>query len=75
MSDPGVLSVMSELVHYSRDDEVAVLTIDNPPVNALATPVMDGIRAAVEHASADYEVSSIVLAGAGKTFVAGADIQ
>ena len=55
-------------------DGVAVLTIDNPPVNALAQGVWDAIDDTVARASADPGVNAIVLIGAGPTFVAGADI-
>src|SRR5262245_13128035 len=66
---------MSELVHYEVQDRVAVLTIDNPPVNALAQGVWEAIDAAVARAAADHAVDAIVLIGAGTTFVAGADIN
>src|SRR4051812_4510287 len=66
---------MSELVHYDVTDRVAVLTIDNPPVNALAPAVWLAIDAAVARAVADSAVDAIVLIGAGSTFIAGADIK
>jgi 3-hydroxyacyl-CoA dehydrogenase len=66
---------MSEFVHYEVLDRVAVLTIDNPPVNALAQGVWEAIDAGVARAAADSAVDAIVLIGAGSTFVAGADIN
>src|SRR5215831_13376748 len=66
---------MSELVQLKNLDGVAVITIDNPPVNALGPGVPEGIGAAVARASQDEDVSAIVLIGAGRTFVAGADIK
>ena len=66
---------MSELVHYDVRDRVAVLTIDNPPVNALGPGVWEAIDEAVARASADATVDAIVLIGAGATFIAGADIN
>ncbi|MEQ1886076.1 MAG: 3-hydroxyacyl-CoA dehydrogenase NAD-binding domain-containing protein [Bryobacteraceae bacterium] len=66
---------MSELVSYARHDDVAVLTVDNPPVNAMSSGVPEGIRAGVERATEDAEVRALVLIGAGKTFIAGADIR
>src|SRR5437773_11408057 len=68
-------SQMSDLVKYTVDDGVAVITIDNPPVNALSPAVGQGIDEAVARASADPAASAIVLIGAGTTFIAGADIK
>lgn len=66
---------MTELVHYAKQGDVAVITIDNPPVNALGPGVAEGIAAALSRAEADSDVRAIVVIGAGKTFVAGADIH
>ena len=66
---------MSTLVTSTVQDGIAVITIDNPPVNALSQEVADGIDAAVARAQADAAVRGIVIAGAGRTFVAGADIK
>ncbi len=62
-------------VHYAVIDGVAVLTIDNPPVNALDAEAWHAVDAAVTRANADPAASAIVLTGAGRTFVAGADIR
>jgi 3-hydroxyacyl-CoA dehydrogenase len=59
----------------SRDGEVAVLTIDSPPVNALSTAVRSGITKALSDALADQSVKAIVLICGGRTFIAGADIS
>jgi len=66
---------MNEFVRLTINDGVAVITIDNPPVNALGAGVPEGIAAAIDRAEQDRPVSSIVLNGAGRTFVAGADIK
>src|SRR5450631_1667631 len=66
---------MSELVKYSTRDGVAIITVDNPPVNALSTGVPAGILSALETAQADSAIHAIVLTAAGKTFIAGADIN
>jgi len=66
---------MPNLVHSQRHDGVAVLTIDNPPVNALSPGVWAAIDEEVGKAAADPAVQAIVLIGAGSTFVAGADIH
>jgi 3-hydroxyacyl-CoA dehydrogenase len=66
---------MSELVRFTKQDDVAVITIDNPPVNALSPGVPEGITSSIERAKHDPSVRTIVVIGAGRTFVAGADIK
>jgi 3-hydroxyacyl-CoA dehydrogenase len=66
---------MAELVRLSNHGDVAVITIDNPPVNALSPGVPEGIDAAMKQAAADAQVRAIVVIGAGSTFIAGADIR
>jgi 3-hydroxyacyl-CoA dehydrogenase len=66
---------MAELVSYSVRDEVAVITIDNPPVNALGPGVPEGIETMIRRAAADEAVRAVVMIGAGSTFIAGADIR
>jgi 3-hydroxyacyl-CoA dehydrogenase len=66
---------MSELVRTSRDGEIGIITIENPPVNALSPGVPEGIRAGIEQFENDESVKAIVLIGGGRTFIAGADIR
>jgi 3-hydroxyacyl-CoA dehydrogenase len=66
---------MSSPVRYEVQGDVAVLTIDHPPVNALSPAVWDAIDAAVARAVADPSAIAMVLIGAGSTFIAGADIR
>ncbi|MBT5709056.1 3-hydroxyacyl-CoA dehydrogenase NAD-binding domain-containing protein [bacterium] len=66
---------MSDLVTYSVQDGVAVISINNPPVNALGPGVPEGILEGIEKAKSEESVSAIVLIGSGKTFIAGADIK
>jgi 3-hydroxyacyl-CoA dehydrogenase len=66
---------MDTLVTTALQDGIAVVTINNPPVNALSQDVADGIDAAVGRAQRDPAVHAIVITGAGRTFVAGADIK
>src|SRR5271166_1453958 len=56
------------------EDGIAVITSDNPPVNALGAEVRAGLATALDQAMADTAVRAIVIACAGKTFFAGADI-
>src|SRR5215510_3842951 len=57
-----------------RDGEVAVITIDNPPGNALKHEVRAGLVDALDRARQDGSVKAVVIACAGRTFIAGADI-
>ena len=66
---------MSELVEFTRRDEIGVITINNPPVNALSPGVPEGIAAGIEAAAADAGVRAVVVIGGGRTFIAGADIK
>ena len=66
---------MPDLVRYELRDHVAVITVDNPPVNALSPGIPEAIEAAVAHAAEDPDARAAVLVGAGSTFIAGADIR
>ncbi|HEY4863544.1 MAG TPA: 3-hydroxyacyl-CoA dehydrogenase NAD-binding domain-containing protein, partial [Xanthobacteraceae bacterium] len=65
---------MSGPVSMQRDGAVAVIVVDNPPVNALKHEVRAGMLENFTKAAADKSVEAIVLTGAGRTFMAGADI-
>ena len=65
---------MNSLVKLERRGRVAVVTADNPPVNAIAAGVPEGLESALTEAQADAGVDAIVVMGAGKTFIAGADL-
>ncbi len=66
---------MTDLVLYEVRDDVAVVTLNNPPVNALSPGVPKGIVDRVNEANANDAVKAIVLVGGGRTFCAGADIK
>ncbi|MEM7123551.1 MAG: 3-hydroxyacyl-CoA dehydrogenase NAD-binding domain-containing protein [Pseudomonadota bacterium] len=63
------------LVNYEKRGAVGVLTVTNPPVNAMSPGVPKGIVNGVAEANADDDVHAIVLIGAGRGFIAGADIR
>src|SRR5260370_5654931 len=67
-------SSVNEVVKLERYDVVAIVTVNNPPVNALSAAVRGGILECMKSAIADPEVKTIVLTCAGRTFIAGADI-
>ena len=62
------------VVELCREDEIAVVLVDNPPVNALKHEVRVGLLNAFSQARDDPEIAAIVLTCAGRTFIAGADI-
>jgi 3-hydroxyacyl-CoA dehydrogenase len=66
---------MSNLVELTKQDGIAVITITNPPVNALSPGVPEGISEALDQIAGDETVKVAVLIGGGRTFVAGADIK
>ena len=63
------------LVRYEVSDDVAVITVDNPPVNALSPGVPGGIIDGLMQANSDSSISAVVLIGEGRGFIAGADIR
>jgi 3-hydroxyacyl-CoA dehydrogenase len=65
---------LSELVSLRNEGDVAVIAIDNPPVNALSYAMRSGLVDALSRARADAGVKAIVIVCAGRTFIAGADI-
>jgi len=65
---------VNEVVKLERHDVIGIVTVNNPPVNALSAAVRGGILDCMKKAIADPEVKAIVLTCAGRTFIAGADI-
>ena len=65
---------MTTEVGLQKDGEIAVITVDNPPVNALKQVVRAGLLSTLTQARDDAATRAIVLVGAGRTFIAGADI-
>jgi 3-hydroxyacyl-CoA dehydrogenase len=66
---------MADLVQLTSDNNTAIITINNPPVNALSPGVPEGISEALDQIAKDDSVKAAVLIGGGRTFVAGADIK
>lgn len=65
---------MSDTVSYTRKDDVAILRITNPPVNALSQAVRAGLMDGMDRAEADDGVRAALIVGDGRAFIAGADI-
>ena len=66
---------MSDLILFTRDGSVGVITVNNPPVNALSPGVPEGIQEAIRGNQDDEAIDAFVLIGGGRTFIAGADIK
>ncbi|WP_372399414.1 3-hydroxyacyl-CoA dehydrogenase NAD-binding domain-containing protein [Azospirillum sp. HJ39] len=71
---PGAV-VSGGQVRLERDGAVAVIVIDNPPINAGSVGVRRGLLDAIAGVAADPDVTAAVLIGAGKTFIAGSDLR
>jgi 3-hydroxyacyl-CoA dehydrogenase len=68
------MAAITRSVALERRGRIAVLTVDNPPVNALSQHVREGLREGLRQALGDPAVGAVVIACAGRTFIAGADI-
>ncbi len=66
---------MSDLIQFTKNDNIVIITINNPPVNALSPGVPEGISEAIDRIDKDDSVIAAVVIGGGRTFVAGADIK
>jgi len=67
--------IPSNPVHLTVRQHIALVMIDNPPVNALGVAVRRGLQQAIALAEADANVHAVLITGAGKAFIAGADIR
>ncbi|MEO0691645.1 MAG: 3-hydroxyacyl-CoA dehydrogenase NAD-binding domain-containing protein [Pseudomonadota bacterium] len=66
---------MSDKIAYARQGDIAVLTVVNPPVNALSQAVRQGLWEGMDRAEADTGVRAVLIVGEGRAFFAGADIK
>ena len=69
------MAAINSVVDLAIEGEVALVTINSPPVNALSQPVRDGLKRGVEQAEANSAVKAIIIICDGRTFIAGADIS
>jgi len=72
---PAINPSINAVTDLTLDGDVAVITLDSPPVNALSFNVRDGLYEGFKAAIADPAATAIVLICAGRTFIAGADIS
>jgi 3-hydroxyacyl-CoA dehydrogenase len=66
---------MTDLVQLTNDNDIAIIAINNPPINALSPGVPEGISEALDQISKDASIKAVVLIGGERTFAAGADIK
>jgi enoyl-CoA hydratase/carnithine racemase len=66
---------MGEFVRVERDEAIATIRLDRPPMNALNAQVQDELAAAAAQVGADHAIRAVVVYGGGKVFAAGADIK
>ena len=69
------MTAINSVADLTLEGDIAVLTINSPPVNALSAAVRDGLRDGMRQAAADPAAKAIVLICGGRTFIAGADIS
>jgi 3-hydroxyacyl-CoA dehydrogenase len=69
------MTQINDVTTLTIDGDIAVLTLNSPPVNALSAPVRDGLALGVKQAMGNTAVKAVVLICEGKTFIAGADIS
>jgi enoyl-CoA hydratase/carnithine racemase len=67
--------LLTDVVQLKKGEDIAIITINNPPVNALSPGVPEGISEALDHVVQDPSIRAVVLIGGGRTFVAGANIK
>ena len=69
------MTAINTVVDLSKDGDIAIVTVDSPPVNALSADVRTGIADAFAAIATDASAKAVVLTCAGRTFIAGADIS
>jgi len=65
---------INDVTSLTVEDGIAILTLNSPPVNALSSPVRDGIYRGIQLALEDKSNKAVVLICEGRTFIAGADL-
>jgi enoyl-CoA hydratase/carnithine racemase len=67
--------VGNQFIHYSVEDSVATVVINNPPANALSSPVMAEIEQVFDEMASSQQVKVVIFTGSGTFFITGADIK
>lgn len=74
-ANPDVLAAPGSIVRYERHGSVAVLRIDNPPVNASTAAVRAGLLAGINAADSDVDIVAVVMIGTDRAFISGSDLR
>ena len=69
------MAAINSVVDLDSNNEIAIVTVNSPPVNALSADVRDGLAGAFAALADQSQVKAVVLVCAGRTFIAGADIS
>lgn len=66
---------MNQYIHVKKEQHIAVIEIDHAPANALSSQVIKELRKVINHVDNDFDVHAVIITGAGRFFIAGADIK
>ena len=66
---------MAAIVEFSKEGNIGIISVNNPPVNALSQAVRAGIKAGIQQGIDDKDVEAMIIVCEGRTFIAGADIR
>src|SRR5699024_10192728 len=72
---PAEGGIMIEVVSYRLEGDIGVISVNNPPVNALGQGVREGLQSCLHQGLADDKANALMVIGEGRTFPAGADIR
>ena len=69
------MTSINDVTTIEKDENISIITLNSPPVNALSAPVREGLHKGISEARDDKEIEAIVIICEGRTFIAGADIS
>ena len=69
------MTSINDVTTIEKEENISIITLNSPPVNALSAPVREGLHKGINEASNDKEIEAIIIICEGRTFIAGADIS
>ena len=69
------MTSINDVTTIEKDENISIITLNSPPVNALSAPVREGLHKGISEARNDKETEAIIIICEGRTFIAGADIS